>query len=386
MVISRLKRSMIFLFIVLAALLPFLLQIVQPFLTAFILAAILAIVIHPVKERLRRHIRRPGLATFITTFTAVAVLSALIAFVGIRITQELERLYFEASFNTLDERGWPALVTKVSDHVVDRLSTHFPIDEESVRTKLLDGVKTSSRYLLSHVGSAVSGVANFFITGALMTVFLYYLLRYGKLWIYKLAALTPLDGPVVANLLKTIHDSVAANVSGMLAVVIGQGILLIIGFWVTGVRSPILWGTVGGFVSVLPVVGAWLIWIPVVIGFLFMGAYGKALVLAAWGLIAVASVDNVLRSLVVGKQGKQHPVMVALSVIGGVYAFGILGIMLGPLIIALTSALIKEIHKLSMNAAKLNAANIPAPAADKTPYRSEAVLRRLLIRRKKSGV
>jgi len=382
MVISRLKRSLIFLFIVLAALLPLLLQIVRPFLTAFILASILAIVIHPVKERLRRRMRRPWLATFITTFATVAVLSALLAFAGITITRELEKLYTEVSLNTLEEGGWPALAATATDHIIDKLSMHFPFDEDAARASLLDGMKTSSSYLLSHVGSAVSGVASFFFNGVLMTVFLYFLLRYGKIWIYKLAALTPLSRPAAANILKTIRNSAAANVNGMLVVIAGQGIMLIVGFWFTGVRSPILWGTVGGFVSVLPVVGPWLIWIPVVVGFLFMGAYGKALVLAAWGVVVVGSIDNVLRPLVVGKQGKQHPILVALAAIGGVYAFGVLGIMLGPLLIALAAALIKEIHQLSMNAAKLKTENIPPPAAGIMSPRSENVLRRLLVRRK----
>jgi len=382
MMISRQKRSLIFLFIVLAALLPVLLQIVQPFFTAFILASILAIVIHPMKERLRRRLRRPGLATFITTFAAVAVLSALLAFVGITITRELEKLYYEVSFNTLEEGGWPALAATASDHIVDRLSTHFPIDEEAARASLLGAMKTSSSYLLSHVGSAVSGVANFFINGVLMTVFLYFLLRYGRIWTYRLAALTPLNRPAAINILKTIRNSVAANVNGMLAVIAGQGFMLILGFWFTGVRSPVLWGTIGGFVSVLPLVGPWLIWLPVVIGFLFMEAYGKALILAAWGVVIVGSIDNVLRPLVVGKQGKQHPVLVALAAIGGAYAFGILGILLGPLVIALAAALIKEVQNIARSAPEPETAKIPAAAAENMPIHSGNVLRRLLARRK----
>jgi len=384
MVISRRKRSLIFLFIALAALLPLLLQIARLFLTAFILAAILAIVIHPIKERLRRRIRRPGLATFIPTFAAAAALSALLAFMGITITRELEKLYVEVSLNTLEEGGWPALAATAIDHIVDNLSAHFPIDEEAARMRLIDGMKTASSYLLSHVGSAVSGVASFLLNGILMTVFLYFFLRYGKIWIYKLAALTPLNRPVATNILKTVRNSVAANVIGMLTAFIGQGVMLSIGFWFTGVRSPLLWGTVGGFVSVLPVVGPWLIWLPVVIGFLFMDAYGKALALAAWGVIVVGSVDNVIRPLVVGKQGKQHPMLVALAAIGGVYAFGVLGIMVGPLLIALAAALVKEIHQLSINAEEPKTVNIPTSADEKKSRRSGDVLWHLLASRKKN--
>jgi predicted PurR-regulated permease PerM len=382
MVISRRKRSLIFLFIVLAALLPLLLQIVRPFLTAFILAAILAIVIHPIKELLHRWLRHPGLATFVTTFASVARLGVLLAFAGIRITSELEEFYRELSLNSLEEGGWPALAATAADHIVDKLSEHFPIDEEAARMSLLNGMKTSSLYLLSHIGPAVSGVTSFFFSGALMTIFLYFLLRYGSIWAQKLVKLTLFDQPVIANIFKTIQDSVAANVNGMLAVIAGQGVLLIFVFWITGVRSPVFWGITGGFASVIPLFGATLIWVPVAIGFLFIGAYGKALFLAVWGIVVVGASDNVLRSIIVGKQEKQHPVLIALAALGGVYAFGVLGIMLGPLAITLAAALIKEIYQISVNAGEENVAGIPPPDAEKMSPYSENVLRLLLARRK----
>ncbi|MDR1728781.1 MAG: AI-2E family transporter [Acidobacteriota bacterium] len=367
MVISvrvRQKRSLIFLLIVLAALLPFLLLIARPFWTAFVVAAIVAIVLHPLKERLRRRLRRPGVATFLVTAAAVLVLGVALTFAGFTITRELEHLYDGFSHDSLEEGGWPAFAAMTVDSVVDKLSAHLPvpIDDAAVRAGLLDGMKKASQYLLAHAGIAVSGIANFIANGVLMTVFLYFLLRYGRVWIHKLAGLTPLDPPVAATILKTIRGSVTANFNGMLAVIVGQGLLLILGFWLVGVRSPVLWGTVGGFSSIIPVVGSLLIWAPVAIGFLFQGAYVKALVLAAWGIVVVGSSDNILRSVVVGKQGNQHPVLVALAAIGGAYAFGFLGILLGPLVVALAAALVKEILRLSATGQGQGVGG--APAAD----------------------
>ena len=349
--------------------------------TAFILASILAIVIHPAKELLRRWIRHHGVATFLTTFATVSILGALLTFAGLKITSELEQLYSELSLNSLEEGDWPALAATAADRITDKLSEHFPINEEAARTSLINGMKTSSLYLLGHVGFAVSGVTSFFINCMMTTVFLYFLLRYGSVWIQKLAVLMPLEQPTTINIIKTIRDSVTANVNGMLAVIIGQSVLLMYGFWFTGVRSHVLWGTIGGFASIVPVVGSTLIWVPVAIGFLFMGSYGKALFLAAWGFIIVGSSDNILRSVIVGKQEKQHPMMVALAAIGGVYAFGVLGIMLGPLAITLAAALIKEINQLSINDNEPTIANIPPPAAEITS-RNNNVLRELLARRK----
>ena len=97
-----------------------------------------------------------------------------------------------------------------------------------------------------------------------------------------MAALTPLDLRITASLFQTVHDSVVANVNGVLAVAFGQGLFLGLGFWFVGVRSPVLWGATGGLASIIPVVGSPLVWVPVVIAFIFMGSYWKALLLGIW--------------------------------------------------------------------------------------------------------
>ena len=158
--------------------------------------------------------------------------------------------------------------------------------------------------------------------------------------------LTPLDPRTTASILRTVNDSIVANVNGVFAAAVGQGLFLGLGFWFFGVRSPVLWGAVGGLASIIPVIGAPLVWVPVVIAFLVMGSYWKALLLGLWGSLVVGSVDNVLRPFVVGAREKQHPVLIALAVIGGTYAFGPLGILLGPLVVSLVAALLKEIQGL----------------------------------------
>jgi hypothetical protein len=159
------------------------------------------------------------------------------------------------------------------------LATRLPVNKEAIRTELIDRMKAASGYLLNNIGAAVGGVTTILVTGLLVTVFLYFLLRYGKDWIGRLAVLTPLDPCTTASILRTVNDSVVANVNGVFAVAVGQGLLLSLGFWFVGVRSPVLWGAVGGLASIIPLVGALLVWVPVAIAFLLMGSYWKALLL-----------------------------------------------------------------------------------------------------------
>lgn len=339
------RGPLIFLAVALALLLPSLVQIVWPFFTSFILAAILAIVVHPVNMWLRRRVRPFGLATFITTFTAVLLLGIIIGFAGFAFTRELSTTYSALTQRSMEEGGWPALVTHTVDRVVDALVVRLPLDKDAIRTELLDGMKTVTGYLLNNAGAAVGGLVSVVVTGLFVTVFLYFLLRYGQEWTVRLAALIPLDQRVTASLFQTIHQSVVANVNGMLAVVLVQGLLLCLGFWFVGVRSPVLWGVLGGLASIIPVVGSPLVWLPVVIAFVLMGAYWKALLLTLWGALIVGSVDNVLRPFVVTAGDKQHPMVIAMAAIGGTYAFGVLGILLGPLVVSLVAALLTEIQE-----------------------------------------
>jgi len=341
------RRALIFLAILLAALLPILLQIARPFVTSFILAAVIAVVMHPANERLSARIRRPGLATLLSTVATVSVLVSVLVLVGFTVTKELTAAYDELNRRSLEEGGWPALVTGTVDRVIDAAAKRLPVSKESIRTEIIDGLKTASGYVLAGLRAAVGGAAEAVATALLVTIFLYFLLRYGKEWLQGLAAMTPLDTGTATRITATVRDSIVANVNGVIAVAAGQALLLIAGFWVVGVQSPVLWGLIGGLASVVPVVGAPLVWLPVVIGYLFMGSYWKALILGIWGGLVVGSVDNVLRPVVVGARERQHPMLIALAAIGGTFAFGALGILLGPLVVSLAAVLVKEIQGLA---------------------------------------
>jgi AI-2E family transporter len=178
-------------------------------------------------------------------------------------------------------------------------------------------MKTASGYLLNNTSAAIGGVTTALITGLLVMIFLYFLLRYGHEWVNRVTVLIPLDARTSTSILRTVHNSVVANVNGVLAAVIGQGVLLGLGFWFVGLRSPVLWGlhwrtgfhdsdsgsaaglgTGDGCIHLL--------------GSLLEGSDSGHL-----GCIDSRSVDNVLRPLIVGSGEKQHPVLIALAAIGG---------------------------------------------------------------------
>lgn len=344
---TRQKRALAFLLAILLITFPILVRIAWPFLTSFTIAAVLAIIVHPAKEWLSEKIHRPGLATFLITLAIVSLLGIVLTAAGFRLTGEVTDLYNALNQRSLEEGGWPAMATATAGRIVDALAKRLPVDKEAIRAEIMDAMKSASAYLLRNIGIAVEGLTNFVITGLLVTLFLYFLLKYGKEWVARIAAMTPLTPRATVHILNTIRDSVVANVNGMLAVALAQGALLSLGFWFVGVHSPVLWGALGGIASIVPVIGALLVWVPVAIGFLLMGAYWKALILGLWGFLVVGMADNIVRPLVVGAREKQHPMLVALATIGGTYAFGALGILLGPLMVSLVAAVLKEMQLLA---------------------------------------
>jgi predicted PurR-regulated permease PerM len=338
------RGSLIVLLAALALLMPALVQMARPFFTAFILAALIATVTNPLCERLARSLNRPALAALATTVGIVLLLGLIVVLVGLGLSGQVSSAYSAVRQLSLDEGGWPALVRGAVDSVIDAIATRVPVDREAIRIEVIQRVKGAGAFLVGFVGSAVGGVVVVVVTVILVTIFLYFLLQHGKRWVAGLVAMTPLEPRVANRIITALQDSIVANVNGVFAVAMAQGLLLILGFWLVGLPSPVLWGSVGGLASVVPVVGAPIVWVPVAISYLVMGAYWKALVLAAWGSFIVGTVDNILRPLVVGARGKLHPVLIALGATGGAYAFGALGVLLGPLIVSFAVVLVKELQ------------------------------------------
>ena len=345
----RHQRALIFLWILLAAFLLVLLKIAWPFLTPLLLATVLATVISPLNNRLRRRVQHPGRSAILTTLATVTLLGALLICAGMTLSRELANAYTVLNQRSLEEGGWPALITHTADRIVDKIATRVPVDKERIRSELVTMMKNSTGFILNHVGAALGGFASLVVTCVLVAFFLYFLLRYGDEWLRWLASIIPLDPAVTANLFRVAQQSIVANVNGVIAVGLAQGLALSLGFWFLGFPSPMLWGLLGAIASVIPVIGSSLIWVPIAIVFLVTGAYWKALLLCVWGGLAVGSIDNVLRPLVVGVRQKLHPVLIGLSMIGGTYAFGPLGILIGPVLISLTFATGEEIRKLVAN-------------------------------------
>jgi predicted PurR-regulated permease PerM len=329
-----LNRDAVYLRIALGLLLPAALWFVWPFAVPFVLAGVLAIAVYPLKRRIG------ALGAMAAT---VAVVGVLVGVAGAALTRELTSAFRSLNERSIEEGGWMALASHALDRVLDWAGGRLPINREAVKSEIMDSVANAAGALAGWAGRAIGSAGSLVVTGLLVALFLYFLLRYGEEWVDRLRAVQPFETERAERLLQVVHDSVVANVYGLVAAAIGQGIALAIGFWMIGLRAPILWGMIGSVASVVPVVGTPLVWVPVLIGLLAQGMWGKAVLLGLWGSLVVGSVDNVLRPLVAGARVKQHPVVVAVAAIGATIAIGPLGVFVGPVLFAVLSAVAAEL-------------------------------------------
>jgi predicted PurR-regulated permease PerM len=341
----RNRATLIFLSVVLAALLPFAWSIAQPFFTPFLLACVLGVMIHPLQTKIAVKVRRPGPAALLSTLAALLLLVVPLAFVGFALTRELREAYAKLSRLSVEGGGWQALFSHTTDRAIATAAQYVPIDQDQIRTEVLTHIKDAAGSMLNMAGAAFGGVTSTLVTAVGVLVLLYFVLRYGQFWLDEATSFLPLEPETTASIFRTVNDTVVANVNGLLAVAAGQGFLLGISFAFLGLSSPVLWGLIGAFASMIPVVGIVLVWLPFVIGLAATGSYGSAAMLLGWSVVVVGSADNIIRPLVVRGRVDQNPMLIVLSIIGGTAAFGAIGLILGPVVVSLVIALATELRR-----------------------------------------
>ena len=154
-------------------------------------------------------------------------------------------------------------------------------------------------------------------------------------------SLSPLSQAEMDRLFNQITDTIHATIYGTVVVACVQGTLGGLMFWWLGLPTPLLWGLVMGLLAIVPVLGAFVVWIPAAIFLALEGSWEKALILILWGGLVVSSIDNLLYPMLVGNRLKLHTVPAFISLVGGLTLFGPAGIILGPMAVTITMMLLE---------------------------------------------
>lgn len=309
--------------------------LLKPFFAPLLWACIIAVLFHPVQVWLEnRWGNRPNL-TALTTLTAcvvlvvIPVLLLLTSFVqqGVTIYQQIEAQQIQPG-KYIDQvrNAFPA---------VQALFDRLDIDMSALRERAASAAVTASQFIAQNALAVGQGTFSFVLKLALMLYVAYFLLRDGRALVEKLVAALPLGDERERLLFQKFAEVARATVKGNLVVAMVQGALGGLIFWILGLPAPLLWGVVMTVLSLIPAVGAGLVWLPAAIYLYAVGEWVSATVLVLYGLIIIGLADNILRPILVGRDTKLPDWMVLLSTLGGLALFGINGFVVGPLIAVL---------------------------------------------------
>ncbi|MDT8410413.1 MAG: AI-2E family transporter [Wenzhouxiangellaceae bacterium] len=326
------QRTFLIALTIVTALFLFLLK---PFFAPVLWACIIAVLFHPVQLWLEHKWgQRPNL-TALTTLTAcvflvvIPVLLLLGSFMqqGLVIYQRIDAGEIQpGQYIDRVRNAFPAL---------QALLERFDIDMSTVRQNIADAAVTTSRFLAQNALAVGQGTFEFVLKLALMLYVAFFLLRDGRALLEKLVDAIPMGDERERMLFQKFAEVARATVKGNLLVAMVQGALGGIIFWALDIPAPLLWGVVMTVLSLIPAVGAGLVWLPGAIYLYALGEPVSATVLIVYGVVIIGLADNILRPILVGRDTKLPDWMVLLSTLGGLALFGINGFVVGPLIAVL---------------------------------------------------
>jgi predicted PurR-regulated permease PerM len=239
------------------------------------------------------------------------------------------------SGRTLPGIGW----------VLDHVRGYVDIDPADAQKFVAQRLQAVGALLAASTLVMVGGAVGAIVQMALVVFTLFYLFRDGERIRHAAYEMLPLERVQMHDIAVRTRDVIGATIYGVLVISAIQGTLGTIIFWVLGLPSPLLWGVVMFFLSMIPMAGAFLVWAPAALYLAFTGAYVQAAVLVGWGVLVIGSIDNFLSPRLVGKRASLHELLIFFAVLGGLQVFGVLGLVLGPVVAAVTLALIEMVRQ-----------------------------------------
>ena len=330
----------------LAALLAWLVwRIVAPLWQPLVWAALLGALLAPWNARLAKRLGgRTIVASAITL--AVTVLLFVLPLAGIagavaaqasQLAGRLEQYVPDgAGGQPLDLSQVPMLARPLA-----WIGDHTGISLKQIETWLIAGARNVLEALVSSSGAVVLGAVGTIVSFLLMLFVLFFVLRDGPALANKVVGMLPIESRRRTRLWQHLQDVTRAVFMGIGLTALAQGFLVGIGFWIAHLPSPLVFGVIAALFALIPVIGTSIVWGPGALYLATQGAFGHAIFLVVWGVLVVGTADNVLRPLLISGRADVPTLAVFIGVVGGLSAFGFIGLFLGPIVLGLLIALFR---------------------------------------------
>ncbi|MNQ75227.1 putative inner membrane protein [compost metagenome] len=311
--------------------------ILLPFYGAVFWAVVLAVIFNPLQRELALRLgERGNLSAMITLVICLLVAVLPVLLICLLLVQEGADFYHRVESGELDIGAYvnqfKELLPNVFQRQLDRLGVG---NFNGLRDRIVSGMLQGSQFLATKAFAIGQNTFEVVVGFFVMVYLLFFFLRDGLDVARNVRMAIPLGEQHKRRLQIKFTRVVRATVKGNIVVSIVQGALGGLVFWVLDIPSPVFWGVMMAFLSLLPLVGAGMVWGPVALFFMINGALWQGVGLALFGILVIGLVDNVLRPILVGKDTRMPDYLVLISTLGGLALFGLNGFVIGPLIAAL---------------------------------------------------
>ena len=319
--------------------------ILRPFLVAILWSMLLALLLFPAQQALRRRLggREALTALLLTLFTAIVLIAPLpllaLAFASQAkdLFVRIQRLVADSGISGAED----LLEIPIVSRAIRWAEALAPVSAEQIHGWLMSGLQALLQGLVVVSGAFVVGALNALVALAITLFLLFFFLRDGERMLATAVRLIPMTSARRGELVDHVAAVTRAVVFGSLLTAVVQGVLVGIGFALVGLPSPVVFGAIAAVASLIPFVGTTLVWVPAVSVLFLQGRWVAALFLAAWSVAVVSSADNVVRPLFISGRAQISTLPVFLGLLGGVTAFGPIGLVVGPVVVALTLTLLR---------------------------------------------
>jgi len=317
-------------------------RIVQPLWQPLVWAALLGALLAPLNARLAARLgRRPRLAASITTVGVVLLVLLPLIAIGGAVAAQASQLVGHIDANSLRTANLDLSSYPVLARPLQWLESTAGVSLTQIESWVVMGARRLLEVVASSGGSVFLGAVGTIVSFLLMLFVLFFVLRDGPRFAARTVRMLPIEPALRGKLWRHLIEVTRAVFMGIGLTALVQGILLGIGFAIAGVPSALVFGVLGALFALVPMVGTAIVWIPAVLWLLAQGQPYFALFMLVWGVIVVGGVDNFLRPMLISGRAEVPTLAVFIGVMGGLSAFGFIGLFLGPIVLGLVVALLR---------------------------------------------
>ena len=307
----------------------------QPFLAPLAWAVVIVVIMHPYYDRLAVKTTPTVAALLMTVIVTLILIVPTVLVMTAFVKQGVQAISHVQSQVQSGHFDW---VNRLWLKLQDRLPEGNQTDLATLVSKYFDA---AAAFVAARLGTILKNTAVFVFHLGVTILAMFYLYRDGASMVARLREILPFELAHRDRMLGDARELIFASVTSSLVAAVAHGALGGIAFAITGIKAPIFWGVMMGFFSFVPLVGSALIWVPVSISLMVSGHWGRGLILLIFCAVIVGSVDNVIRPWLISGRAAMGGLVVFISVLGGIAAFGLLGVVLGPIIVASAASVLE---------------------------------------------